>query len=81
MDFVDVSEAAEWLGNLPAVDEEIVERRYKEEFNVGLQNRVEFKCPHCGGRAWAYVPINDYYFRPSKEDLKEWKTLLASSKK
>lgn len=81
MDFVDISEAAEWLGNLPAVDEEIVERRYKEEFNVGLQNRVEFKCPHCGGRAWAYVPINDYYFRPSKEDLKEWKTLLASSKK
>lgn len=81
MDFVDVSEAAEWLGNLPAVDEQILETRYKEEFNVGLQNRAEFKCPHCGGRAWAYVPINDYYFRPTTEDLKEWKTLLGSSKK
>lgn len=81
MDFIDVSEAAEWLGNLLAVDEEILEQRYKEAFNVGLQNRVEFKCPHCGGGAWAYVPINDYYFRPTKEDLKEWKALLASSKK
>lgn len=81
LDFVDVSEAAEWLGNLPSVDEEIIESRYKEEFNVGLQNRVEFTCPHCGGRAWAYVPVNDYYFRPTKEDLKEWKALLANSKK
>lgn len=81
MDFVDISEAAEWLGGLPAVDEQIIETRYKEEFNVGLQSRVEFTCPKCGGRAWAYVPINDYYFRPTKEDLKEWQTLLASSKK
>lgn len=81
MDFVDVSEAAEWLGDLPAVDQQIIENRYKEEFNVGLQSRVEFTCPKCGGRAWAYVPINDYYFRPTKEDLDEWKSLLATSKK
>lgn len=81
MDFVDISEAAEWLGSLPSVDEEIIENRYKEEFNIGLQSRVEFTCPHCGGRAWAYVPVNDYYFRPTKEDLQEWKTLLAASKK
>lgn len=80
-DFVDISEACEWLGNLMAVDEELIERRYMEEFNVGLQKRVEFKCPKCGGRAWAYVPVNDYYFRPTEEDLKEWKTLLAASKK
>lgn len=81
MDFVDVSEAAEWLGNLPAVDEEIIEQKYKEKFRVGLQTRLEFKCPICGGRAWVYVPINDYYFRPTKEDLKEWKSLLANPKK
>lgn len=81
MDFVDISEACEWLGGLMAVDEELIESRYKEEFDVGLRNRVEFKCPHCGGRAWAYVPVNDYYFRPTKEDLKEWKSLLANSKK
>lgn len=80
-DFVDISEACEWLGGLSAVDEEIIENKYKEAFNVGLQTRVEFKCPKCGGRAWAYVPVNDYYFRPSKEDLKEWKALLSASKK
>lgn len=81
MDFVDVSEAAEWLGSLSAIDEEVIENRYKEAFNVGLQDRVEFTCPKCGGRAWAYVPVNDYYFRPTKEDLKEWKALLSTSKK
>lgn len=81
MDFVDVSEAAEWLGSLPAVDEDVIESKYKNAFNIGLQNSVDFECPHCGGRARAYVPINDYYFRPTKEDLKEWKSLLASSKK
>lgn len=81
MDFVDVSEAAEWLGNLPSVDETVIEEKYKEAFNVGLQNRVEFVCPKCGGRAWAYVPVNDYYFRPTQEDLKQWKLLLAGSKK
>lgn len=80
-DFVDISEACEWLGNLAAVDEEVIESRYKEAFNVGLQNRVEFECPKCGGRAWAYVPVNDYYFRPTKEDIKEWKNLLATAKK
>lgn len=80
-DFVDISEACEWLGGLMAVDEELIEQKYKDEFNVGLQSRVEFVCPHCGGRAWAYVPINDYYFRPTKEDLKEWKALLAAPKK
>lgn len=80
-DFVDITEACEWLGNLHAADEELIETRYKEEFNVGLQSRAEFTCPHCGGKAWAYVPINDYYFRPTKEDLKEWKHLLESSKK
>lgn len=79
-DFVDVSEAAEWLGNLPAIDEEVIETKYREEFNAGLANKVEFTCPHCGGKAWAFVPINDYYFRPTKEDLQEWKTLLANSK-
>lgn len=81
VDFIDISEAAAWLGGLPAVDEQIIENRYKEEFSVGLQSRVEFTCPVCGGRAWAYVPINDYYFRPTEEDLKEWKALLANSKK
>ena len=81
MDFVDVSEAAEWLGNLPSVDETVIEEKYKEAFNVGLQNKVEFTCPKCGGRAWSYVPVNDYYFRPTKEDLQQWKALLASSKK
>lgn len=80
-DFVDISEATEWLGNLPAADEEIIEAKYKEAFQVGLQSRVEFTCPRCGGRAWAYVPVNDYYFRPTKEDLQEWKSLLATSKK
>lgn len=81
MDFVDISEAAEWLGGLPAVDEEIIEQSYRDTFNVGLRDRIEFRCPKCGGRAWAFVPINDYYFRPSKEDLKEWRSLLASPKK
>lgn len=81
VDFVDISEAAEWLGNLIAADEETLEQQYHDAFNVGLQNMVEFTCPVCGGKARAYVPINDYYFRPTKEDLKEWKKLLADPKK
>ena len=80
-DFIDISEACDWLGNLSAVDADLIESRYKEAFNVGLSNKVEFNCPKCGGRAWAYVPVNDYYFRPTKEDIKEWKALLANSKK
>ena len=80
-DFVDISEAAEWLGNLSAADEEILEEKYHDAFNVGLQKTVEFKCPVCGGKAHAYVPINDYYFRPTKENLKEWKRILADPKK
>lgn len=81
IDFVDISEAVDWLASLYAVDEEIIESRYKDSFNVGLRNRADFACPHCGGKAWAYVPINEYYFRPTKEDIKEWKSLLAGSKK
>ena len=81
IDFVDITEAVEWLAGLHAVDEEIIEQKYSEAFNVGLRNRAEFKCPKCGGRAHAFVPVNDYYFRPTKEDLKEWKALLANSKK
>lgn len=81
IDFVDISEACEWLGSLSAIDEDLIETRYKEAFNVGLQSRIDFKCPKCGGRAWAYVPVNDYYFRPTQEDIKEWKALLANAKK
>lgn len=81
MDFVDITEAVDWLGSLPAADEEIIENAYKDHFRIGLQNRVEFTCPHCGGKARAYVPINDYYFRPTPEDLREWKSLLENSKK
>ena len=80
-DFVDITEAISWLADLPAVEEEIIERKYSEAFNVGLRNRAEFVCPKCGGRAHAFVPVNDYYFRPTKEDLQEWRTLLANPKK
>ena len=49
-------------------------------FQFGLSNKCNLKCPKCGGAAWAYVPINDNYFRPTRENLTEWKRVLADSK-
>lgn len=80
-EFVEIHEALEWLKSLAPVDSQIIRDAYAEHFNVGLQNRAEFECPTCGGAAWSYVPINDSYFRPTKEDIREWKRLLADSKK
>ena len=80
-EFVEIHEALEWLKSLAPVDSQIIRDAYAEHFNVGLQNRAEFECPTCGGAAWSYVPINDNYFRPTKEDIREWKRLLAGSKK
>ena len=79
-EFVEIHEALDWLKSLAPVDCQIIRDAYAEHFNIGLQNRVEFECPVCGGAAWSYVPINDNYFRPTKEDIKEWKRLLADSK-
>lgn len=80
-EFVEIHEALEWLKSLAPVDSQIIKDAYGEQFNIGLQNRVEFDCPVCGGKAWSYVPINDNYFRPTKEDIKEWKRVLVDSKK
>lgn len=77
MDFVDIMEVVDWLSALMPPDFEIIRQAYRDAFNVGLSNRYEFSCPVCGGRAWAYVPVNDNYFRPSKEDIKEWKRILV----
>lgn len=80
MDFIDISEAVDWLANLMPADFEVIRQAYRDAFNVGLGNRLEFECPICGGRAWVYVPVNDNYFRPTKEDLREWKRVLGRTK-
>lgn len=80
-EFVEIHEALDWLKSLAPVDFQIIKNAYSEHFNIGLQNKIEFQCPVCGGAAWSYVPINDNYFRPTKEDIKEWKKVLVSAKK
>ena len=79
-DFVAIEEVVEWLSGLMPADFEILTDEYTQAFKFGLTNRCNLKCPKCGGAAWAYVPINDNYFRPTRENLTEWKHLLADSK-
>ena len=79
--FIDISEAVEWLATLPAPDFQLLHEAYQKQFNYGLTSKGEVKCPVCGQTAVFFAPVNDYYFRPRTEDLKAWKQLLASSEK
>lgn len=79
-DFIDITEAVDWLASIPAADFKILQTAYQEAFAYGLSSRGELACKHCGQPAWFFAPINDYFFRPTREDLKEWKKLLQKSK-
>lgn len=76
--FVDITEAVDWLAALPAADFKLLHHAYSDTFKYGLSSRGEVKCQVCGGEAWFFAPVNDYYFRPSIEDLQEWKRILAN---
>lgn len=80
-EFVDIHEAIDWLGALPAADFKLLQEAYANAFAYGLSSRGEVKCPVCGGTGWFFAPVNDYYFRPTREDLKEWKRILADAQK
>lgn len=80
-EFVDIREAVDWLANIPAADFKLLQEAYQKSFAYGLSTRGEVKCPVCGNSAWFFAPVNDYYFRPTREDLQEWKRLLADSQK
>jgi len=80
-DFVDISEAVDWLSSVPAADFKLLEEAYTDAFSYGLTSRGEVKCPVCKKNAWFFAPVNDYYFRPTREDIKEWKRVLGHSKK
>lgn len=80
-DFIDITEAIDWLAALPAVDFKMLYEAYTEAFSYGLSSRGEVKCPVCGKTGWFFAPVNDYYFRPTTEDIKEWKRLLVDAKK
>lgn len=78
-DFIDISEAIEWLSNIPAADFKILQDAYQKAFGYGLSSRGEVKCSVCGNTGWFFAPVNDYYFRPTREDLEEWKKILVKS--
>lgn len=80
VDFVDVTEAVDWLANLPAVDFEIINQEYNQAFGYGLSTRGDLECPVCGGKGWFFAPINDYYFRPDRENIQEWAKILRASR-
>lgn len=77
--FIDIKEVLKWLEDLPPADFQIVNDEYVKAFSYGLSSKGEMTCPHCGGKAWFFVPVNDYYFRPTREDLREWKGILRDS--
>lgn len=79
--FIDIREAVDWLANIPAADSKILQEAYQEAFSYGLSSRGEVKCPVCGKTGWFFAPVNDYYFRPTREDLKEWKRILVETQK
>lgn len=79
-DFIDITEAVDWLANIPAADFKLLQAAYQEAFGYGLSTRGEVKCPVCGRTGWFFAPVNDYYFRPTREDLKEWKRILVDAK-
>lgn len=79
-DFIDITEAVSWLANIPAADFKLLQSAYQEAFGYGLSSRGEVKCSGCGRNGWFFAPVNDYYFRPTREDLKEWKRILVDSK-
>lgn len=79
-DFIAIEEVVEWLAGLMPADFEILSDEYTQTFKFGLSSRGTLTCPKCGGAAWCYVPVNDNYFRPTRENLTEWKQLLADSK-
>lgn len=79
LDFIDITEAVSWLADLPAADFRILQTAYQEAFGYGLSSKGELACKHCGQPAWFFAPINDYFFRPTREDLKEWKRILQKS--
>lgn len=81
-EFVDISEAVTWLSNVPAADFKILEDTYIDTFSkYGLENRGEVECQECKQQAWFFAPVNDYYFRPTREDLREWKRILGDAQK
>ena len=79
--FIDIKEVLNWLEELPPADFQIVHEEYAKGFAYGLSSRGEMTCPHCGNKAWYVVPVNDYYFRPTREDLREWKRILQNTER
>ena len=79
-DFVAIEEVVNWLASLMPADFEVLSDEYAKAFQFGLSNKCNLKCPKCGGAAWSYVSVNDNYFRPTRENLTEWKRVLAESK-
>ena len=80
VDFVAVEEVVDWLSSLMPADFDVITEEYTQAFKFGLTNRCNVKCPKCGGAAFCYVQVNDNYFRPTRENLTEWKKLLGNSK-
>lgn len=78
--FIDIKEVIQFVEELPPADFKIIHDAYIKAFSYGLNSRGPVECGHCGGEAWFYAPINDYYFRPTREDLKEWARILRSTK-
>ena len=79
--FIDISEAVDWLAALPAADFQLLHEAYQKSFAYGLSSKGEVKCSVCGQNAMFFAPINDYYFRPTTNDLQAWKRLLANPEK
>lgn len=79
-DFIDIKEILRFVEELPPADFKIIHDAYVKNFSYGLNARGACTCTHCGKEGWFYAPINDYYFRPTTEDLKEWARLLRNSK-
>lgn len=77
--FIDIKEVLKWLEDLPPADFKIIHDEYVQFISYGLSSKGTLECPYCGGKAWFFVPVNDYYFRPTREDLKEWKRVLRDT--
>ena len=81
MDFVDIREVVDWLADeVSPADTQIMQDEYTSAFKFGMTTHCDITCPKCGGAAWCFVPVDDNYFRPTRENLREWKELLGKSK-
>ena len=60
--------------NLSPADFMILRRRFTELSDYGLRAGGEAECPNCHNKAAAFLAlIDERYFRPTLDDLREWK--------